>query len=425
MIDPGSKFETLFIESIRMKFVRHATMSLKSELIRSQFPFRTLTLITCLGLFVGYGSVATAAAVARPVAILQDEDHPQHVVVELEEHQLDADGNIEVIMVQEGESSPSRLLEKFDTNHNVTLHRLDPGQDGNVEVIVTKGDEQDGDVDLHGHLVELLHGPGTDKINHQELARKLRDIAHQLEGQTTNAQPNHKLHQKIEIHEGGEHEIHAEKLADVLSKHRGIHRFKIDSGGRFLLKNANEPRQMIIELESDNDSTAHAHEGVHEQIVVHDQEQHSGQNIIVEKIHEEGDDNPLAAELRFGTAETTGEEAQSSVGALRAELQQLRNELNQLRSKRDTPRAKRKRRKEDGKTGLNAQDLKTPTLVLTQVEKESEAGSDSGLVWVQEEDSAKSGNRFIIKNSNGGEGKTSPHVIRFDRKKNAQESKEK
>ena len=311
-----------------MNLLRRAKMTLGPVSGCAQSPFRTLTMVASMGLLVGYGSIAQCAIFAPAVIATQDHDHAKQHDVLLQEIHSDHDENVKVIVLQDGDSDHKDLIKKLHADHNVQLHKLHSGEDGNVEIVVlqdgeeghagllkklganhkiqvhrrhsdkdgnvevfvTKGGEQDLDVnvELHGHLAEMLHGKVSGNVDHKELARKLRAIADQLDGKGDAVHAKHK-HHNIEIHHGGGHEIHIDKGAIVEKLRHRIVELHADSGNRIVHNKTGEPRHMIIDLKKDGKGNVHVHEGDHKKMVLHAKKHDAHHNVVVDKIHVDGD----------------------------------------------------------------------------------------------------------------------------------------
>lgn len=375
------KFEPSLTEREHMNLLCRAKMFLEAARNDAPTPLRALTLVTSIGLLIGYGSFANCAAPAA--ALLQDDDHQKDHNARRHEIHSHSDGNIEVVVVRDddqeakddeglhrhllellhdeksGKVNHQALIEMLKANHKIHLHRLHSEQGGDHEVVVIKADAEEGDddVELHSHLVERLHGKISGKVNHQELAEKLRQIADRLEAHDENAHPKHEVRRKIEI-----------------------------------LRKTDEPQQLIIELKAENDEKAHSHDGDHAKMILHLKEDDAGHNVFVEEIQGDREHEPHANKL-FGT--TSDEGLDQAIRELKIELQQLRQKLNQLRSER---------------------------------KNESQTSSDNkksgNFLWVERADSDTSANKFFLKKSKDKTEKSNPAAFRFDFKTKDRESTE-
>ncbi len=301
------QFGPAFFGGKNMNLLRRAKMILEPASIDAQSPFRTLTFIICLGLLISYGSYAYCTTPEPAAVKIQDPDHSADHNNDAHQqlHPSASDGNVEVIVVQEGD--------QHDGDHaHDDLMRL-----------------------LHDHLTQLLH----ENLDHRELARRLHEFADHLEAGGNDGQSNHDARGNVEVHQGDGHSINVEITRDDNNPSQRIIKVAPKSGNRFFLRQPDKPREMIVEVEADQDGEVHLHEGQHQRMILRANPSDPRENVIVEEIRVKRNENPLATDqdAHFGQAETSDSELGQAIRDLRNEVQQLRRELNQLRSDRNPP----------------------------------------------------------------------------------------
>ena len=405
-----------------MNLLRPTTFTMNTKRLA---PFHALTVVASLGLLAVLGANAQCAMPAAIAASQQDDDDKKKRSVKIHKHHGDQDENVEVIVMQDGDADHRVVLDRLK-KHNIRIHERHGGDDENVEVVVIQGDKQD-DSDLHKHVVGLLHGNGSEGVNHKELAKKLREIADQLDGSSHTAHPQLELHQHdVEIHHGGAHKIQIEKRSGSSKPSHRIIEFNTETGKRINLNKTGAPHEMTIELKIDEHGNVHASNDGHRKMILHAKELEPGHNIIVEEIQVTGDDNPQEEKLHFGSGATSDEGGLSAMEKLRHELHQLRQELGQLRSKKVSSGENRLRLIEESKNRLQARDTQAASRVVERLKKDihaNEGEGHKGIFWVEENDDEKSGKRFILKKTGEKDGDSSPNVFRFDLKSDRESKK--
>ena len=423
-----------------MNLLRRTRMFLDKALIDARKPVRELKFAASVGLVAGYGVFIIGAAPLMAAVVRQDEGHQQDHDVHRQQVHSDADGNIEIVVVQDDESGDVPLLKKFKSDHDVQLHQFHSGKDENVEVIVLGDDEEKGaSAKLHRHLVELLHhnnsgqidagqlarklksahkihvrglddGKGGNikvvvvgddeqpgkrhnrgveflhrgrpgKVDHHELANRLRKIADQLDGTGHGAHAELELHSELKMIEGEDIGVLIERIADSHNGSRSVE-MKPGSGKHVAPGSGGDAKKLIIEKLFADHRKGHVHgdqakvilralgnddpnvmvEKIHidrednanikAKAILHALEHDADHNIIVDKINVDQDRSSHAHEFRFRNATTSDEALDQDLRELRKELQRLREEVNKLRSDRPAPTRKRDRLKEEHETGL-------------------------------------------------------------------------
>lgn len=326
------QFGNAFIGGKNMNILRRAKMILEPASLDAQSPLRTLTLIVCVGLVIGYGSYAYCTMPNPVMASIQDpdQDHDHHADHDVDVHQhqshSDHDGNVELVVVQEHD-----------------------GHDGDDQKAWLR------------HLAQLLHGAEAGQVDHQEFARKLRQLADHLDGPNNHAHEDPAAHRHAKLHQHGDHVVDVQVIGH--GGHPKHQRIKVvpKRAGRTIRHKAGESIQRIIEVtpEIHDDiirvnpkiiKKPHSHVGDRKQIVVRVDENDPRHKIWVEEIHGAHDPDAHehsahehseherkiherhANELHFGRAQTSDDDLGRAIRELKNEVQQLRRELHQLRS---------------------------------------------------------------------------------------------
>lgn len=208
----------------------------------------------------------------------------------------------------------------------------------------------DAHAKLHGHLVELLHGRDSGKVDHRELARQLRRLADRLESESQPAKADPRIRRRVEVQRKTDHPVELDfTVGDVDFKNRVI-RVEVDPAKNRFLHKKDETRQRVIEMKKDERGDLHFGDKEHNRFVYRDDKIDPERNATLRWVFKNEDDQaheahdrraphearkPHEEELHFGHATTSDGELGQVLRELKNEVQQLRREVNQLRSGRD------------------------------------------------------------------------------------------
>ena len=300
-----------------------------------------------------------------------DPDVAKKIRVHLDHKKLEADGNVEVVVLQEVDSDHPKILKRHDGGKHMQLFKLDPAQNEKIEVIQIQEDDPDLKAKLKGHVVDLLHGRHSGKSDHHELARQLRAIADKLDGKHSDGHGQHKVLLDLDIHDHEKHGQHDKPRVIEEKKRARKIELKKESGTHLNLKRADGPFRWVIEAEgkakrksgSDDDQARVIVQGKHavdskHNVIVEKIEKNSARdagkghvvvrakkldpdhNVVIEEMLVGQDEHSASGNLFFGHGKTSDEGHDKSLTELKNELEDLRRELDQLQSKKRAASAK-------------------------------------------------------------------------------------
>jgi beta-lactamase regulating signal transducer with metallopeptidase domain len=309
------QFGNAFFGGKKMNLLRRAKIILEPGTVNSQSPFRTLTLIACVGLLVCYGSYAYCKMPIPAIACVQDHEVGH-----------DRGRQIEVTVVKDDDEKPA---------HETEI--------------------------LHRHLIELLHGSAAGKFDRQKLAQDLRQLADQIDLQNEDRQ-GHEEQGHSKPQRSGARELNVQVIGP---DGEGIYQ-KVEpeaaKGYRIIRSRANDDGNMMIEITPEVDGTIKLMPKiVTRSLKVDDDQQHTilrandaeaGQKIKLRRLHDaienslsaHGGENDGSPEVELkavrvgdpvpGEDKASRDEIGQLLRDLKTEVQQLRNELDELRSSR-------------------------------------------------------------------------------------------